>query len=251
MKIQVYSDIHLDHLKNVFYIEPKADYLFLAGDIGHVSHHNFKLFFDDVSKKFKKVFYVLGNHEYYYYFGSSAVSFRELYEKYREFFVQYDNVHMLKKDIAELEEFTVLGCTLWSNADYRCEHLFNDFRCINIRNGKLLRKFKIDDYNKLHQESLEWLKNNYDPHKPTIIMTHHPTTSKYVSHPMFNSKPAYQATFFCSEIEFNPTNKLICISGHTHYSFDFVNRDTRYISNQKGYKDEEFDTKCVDKAFGI
>ena len=31
---------------------------------------------------------------------------------------------------------------------------------------------------------------------------------------------------------------MCCIAGHTHYSFDFIRDDIRYISNQFGYLDE-------------
>ena len=46
MKFQLFSDIHLELCKNVPYIKPLADYLFLAGDIGNISKPNLKLFID-------------------------------------------------------------------------------------------------------------------------------------------------------------------------------------------------------------
>ena len=34
------------------------------------------------------------------------------------------------------------------------------------------------------------------------------------------------------------SSECICISGHTHYSHDFIDNGVRYISNQKGYNSE-------------
>ena len=34
------------------------------------------------------------------------------------------------------------------------------------------------------------------------------------------------------------TTTLICISGHTHYSHDYIRNNVRYISNQLGYYNE-------------
>jgi len=249
MKIQVYSDIHLEHLDKPFSIEPKADYLFLAGDIGSIHSDNLRHFFDDISKKYKKVFYVLGNHEYYN--NNSNITIDEMLLLYRKFFKCYDNVYFLEKDRVELEGYIVLGCTLWTHADQRCQYFYNDFRRIRIQDGEYTRMFTVKDHNRLYSESLKWLKENYDPEKPTIIMTHHPTTSKYIAHPMFDKQASDYKTFFSSDVNFSPKSPLICISGHTHYSFDFGIEGTRYIANQKGYDDEAFDTKCNHGVFEL
>lgn len=63
MRIQVISDIHLEFIKNILKIEPKTDYLFLAGDIGKLDLINssqclYRKFMDYVSK--------IGNHEFYH-----------------------------------------------------------------------------------------------------------------------------------------------------------------------------------------
>jgi hypothetical protein len=40
--------------------------------------------------------------------------------------------------------------------------------------------------------------------------------------------------------QIDPTNIKTWISGHTHWSYDFIDLDTniRYVSNQMGYRDE-------------
>ena len=77
MKIQYLSDLHLELMSTHKFsklcekIIPKCDILVLAGDIGDPLHHNdrYKFFLHSMSKKFKKVFLVSGNHEYYRYMG--------------------------------------------------------------------------------------------------------------------------------------------------------------------------------------
>ena len=71
MKMQYLSDLHIElmHKNNFkilcYKIVPKCDILVLAGDIGNPLHQNYKSFLQLVGDKFKKVFLVMGNHEYY------------------------------------------------------------------------------------------------------------------------------------------------------------------------------------------
>jgi len=68
-RIQVVSDLHLDvnPRRNVKYnINPSAPYLALAGDIAELKNcHILFPFLMEMCNKFEKVFYVMGNHEYY------------------------------------------------------------------------------------------------------------------------------------------------------------------------------------------
>ena len=76
---QLFSDIHLELLKSSKFpkIKPLTDYLFLAGDIGKINTPNYEPFFDYCSENWKKVFYVLGNHEFY----NSNKDFKTLNQK--------------------------------------------------------------------------------------------------------------------------------------------------------------------------
>lgn len=73
LKIQVISDLHLEFMKKLpkFLNDfKKADYLFLAGDIGYPKYpeYNSGIFYQFISwccDNYKKVFYIIGNHEAY------------------------------------------------------------------------------------------------------------------------------------------------------------------------------------------
>ena len=66
ISIQIYSDLHIELMKNFPKIEPKAKYLFLVGDICQLNHHLFFKFFDYCSPLWEKIFYTPGNHEFYF-----------------------------------------------------------------------------------------------------------------------------------------------------------------------------------------
>lgn len=92
LKIQIYSDIHIELYNSYPKIEPLCDYLFLAGDINIKTKKTFIEFFDYCSKNWKKTFYILGNHEYWI----KSKHFKKIEYEYEEFFKNnYTNVYLL------------------------------------------------------------------------------------------------------------------------------------------------------------
>ena len=63
--IQIYSDLHIELMKQFPQIQPTSKYLFLVGDICQLNHPLFFKFFDYCSPLWKKIFYTPGNHEFY------------------------------------------------------------------------------------------------------------------------------------------------------------------------------------------
>lgn len=241
MKIQVYSDLHLEFYKEIPKIPCCAQYLFLAGDIGKISCNSYQAFIQYCSEKWVKVYVVLGNHEFYH----SKKTYDILLEKYKEFINKFDNVYLLEKECCCLEDFTILGLTYWSHISSNCENIVNCPKKIKIskkyENGnKQTVPIGINNYNQLHMESVEWLNNNYNPNKKTIIITHYPLTQQNTLQKrlLYEKGNIDRMNVFSNNVEFTPHEKLVCISGHTHYSHDFTENNVRYISNQMGYKDE-------------
>ena len=72
MIIQYCSDLHIEyvnkiHINPLNYIKPIGDILILAGDIGSFYFLlQLENFIKPLSKFFQYIFYVPGNHEYYY-----------------------------------------------------------------------------------------------------------------------------------------------------------------------------------------
>ena len=251
-KIQVISDIHIEFSNNIPIIPKLADTMFLAGDIGHVNKPNFKHFFDYVSMNWQQTFYVLGNHEFYSQYETEDIC--KLTDKYIEFFKQYDNITLLNRDKVEYQGYQILGCTLWSNVKADTRWL-NDFVQIKKSIGSKLAPISLQDFLSFHNKDLNWLMENYDRSKPTIVMTHFPLISSLgeqrLDHPKFKNQNPSMKTYFMNNIDLCPENNLICISGHTHYSHDFIRNNIRYISNQLGYEEEIDETGCKNKPYII
>lgn len=259
MKIQVYSDLHLEFYKNYPLIKPLigVEVLILAGDIGILNNTCFKSFFDYISVNWKKIFYVLGNHEYYH----SNKTYENLNMKYKQFFQEnYSNITILDKDIEIYNDVCFIGCTLWSF--YPIDAPDNYTNCLKMIKMKDNDKYPDNRsvsitkeyYNKIHLEEKQWLLDTLKIHKEEIyrnnndyskmvVITHYPCKVSGTSHSKYNDEKFKH--LFANDLDFTNSNNLhssnICfIAGHTHYSYDFVDlkKNIRHISNQMGYKNE-------------
>lgn len=252
MQFQLYSDLHTELIKKKMRFETLAEILILAGDIGSLTSNTFKPFIDEVSKKWKYVVYVPGNHEYYI----KTHSITELQRLYMEFFSQYDNVHYLDNDTWEYGEYLFVGSTLWSKPQNISE--LNDFHYIqennrlftsksNKKKVKKLVKLQRDTFWTMHDDSVEWIKyilndnnsKNENDRKKVIMVTHFPPINENVSNPKYKDCPLRD--YFTNDFNtlgISLDNIKLWISGHTHYSHDFVKDDVRFLSNQLGYIDE-------------
>lgn len=234
MKVQIISHIHLEDYKIYPKITKKCDYLFLAGDIGKLHCTNYKEFIQYCNSTWKKTIVVLGNHEFY----SSKKTYSDLLEKYTMFFSHFENVILLEKNKIQLEDYEVLGTTLWSHIESSVKTYINCPICIKTKKKNRNQGIGYELLNKLHEDSSTWIMSNYDSTKKTIILTHYPVTTYNTSHPKYNNDSPEMKKLFANEMQFHPSNQLVCISGHTHYSYDYIKDNIRYISNQMGYKDE-------------
>lgn len=238
MDVQIYSDIHIEFYKSFPRIKPLAPILILAGDIGKITHNQYKPFLDYVSKNWEKIFYVLGNHEFY----SSNTTKTSLEEMYTETFNNYDNITLLNRSYEEYNGYVFVGCTLWSEYPNECpDNYVNCIKQIKMNDhlGKTVH-ISRNYYNTLHNTDKLWLLSTIENinHSKIIIVTHYPITQKNTSNPIYSTQQYPQ--LFANSIQLNKNNNdITCIYGHTHYSNDFLNEDgIRTIGNQFGYFDE-------------
>lgn len=249
MLFQYVSDIHLEYITYIPYIKKTADNLFLVGDIGHPGTALFNKFLKICSEKYKNVFIVYGNHEYYSIIrgrNKKIETMREKLEYAKDF---PSNVHLLdnsciyfnKNDntvsyslsgISNKNNFIkIIGSTLWSD---NCTQS-NNFKNIFIEKdipltydyqAKLFNKSKHYLINELYKEDID-----------SIILTH------YSTHKLSNgSYLDFKDSNHIMELFLN--SKLIaCINGHTHSSVNLVAPGTtiKLLSNCFGYKNENQD----------
>lgn len=247
--IQYASDLHLEFPENREWLlthplEPVAEVLLLAGDIVPFPKlAAYKDFFRFVSKNWRAVYWVPGNHEYY----GDDLSRR--YGPLNESILP--NVHLVN-DTSITEGGTRLLCTtLWSAIsqlnEYTVRQGMTDYRAIGYGNA-LLRPAHTT---RLHESSLRWLKTEL--RKPTdagqtVVVTHHvPTLMHYPEE--FQRDALNEA--FATELHdlIAGSDCSAWIYGHHHRNTpEFIIGRTRMLTNQLGYvrhgEHEAFATTC-------
>lgn len=245
--IQVFSDIHLEIWNKMPLLNPKANYLILAGDIGQLNHPLFYPFLDYCSTNWKKIFYIPGNHEYY----SLKKNMNELEFDYKyNIESRYKNIFYLNNSVAELDDdINIYGTIFWTNPPFSSSHeaqmYINDYNYIRYFKQGLDQVVDLDvpKVRELSNDSFKQLEDYLvRENKKTIVVTHFPPTRKGTSHPKYLSVKTNSNLYFAwpdnTLNNFRLNNVLAWISGHTHWSYDFEQNGIRLISNQLGYKSE-------------
>lgn len=227
MRLQIHSDLHLEFRNYNYSITPKADRLILAGDIGNPLNKKYFTFLEDCSNKFKKVFLVPGNHEYY---GNNMRQVKITLEDYSS---KLGNIVLLDNNVHKEEGFTFIGSTLWSKITKEAFKSMAD--SVEIRKGSTI--LTLDDYNSLHEDCVNFLDKELEKNENCIVITHHLPTTKY-KHPKYAD--SYLNPGFMSDTGLiEKHSPLLWVFGHTHYPFDDITSRTRIICNPLGYPRED------------
>jgi hypothetical protein len=236
MKIQLASDLHLEHLARRFpgetLIRPahQADVLVLAGDIGHAA---------DAIALFANwpvpVLYVLGNHEAYNGCIDSVLD--ELKAASCG-----TSVRFLEREAVDFGGVRFLGCTLWTDYRLQCgltqlqlmenaQRCLNDHRLIWTLSGEL---FSPVHALRDHEISRAWLASELarDYDGTTVVITHHAPHPLSV-HPRYAGEPLNAA--FASDLTELMQKADIWLHGHVHDSFDYEVSGCRVVANPRGY----------------
>lgn len=238
MIIQYFSDIHLEFIEKSkleeFLENIKASpnaVCICAGDIGNPLHSNnhYDRFMKHVSKCFKKVFVIAGNHEYY----QSTALISEVNAYLSDYFTQYSNISFLNNTVELYEDYTFIGTTLWSHIA-NPEYAINDVR--NIPNCDTIQ------YNQLNARCVDFLKTALKTNTNCIVITHHMPSeslidSKYKTHTF----APYNQWFYCnmdSVIDMYKTKIKCWIYGHTHTPSTTEINNIPFICNPIGYPNE-------------
>jgi predicted phosphodiesterase len=150
MRIALASDVHLEFGHLDLSNTDNADVLVLSGDICVASKFgpNYDRFFQDASRLFKNVVYIMGNHEHYDGdFAKSESILRAALER-------YSNVHFLEKEIVKIDDVTFIGGTLWTDMNkedpltmFHVQRRMNDFRIVRNSNRMVTRTVPIYELN--------------------------------------------------------------------------------------------------------
>lgn len=223
MKVQIYSDLHIERKKKYLKIKKLADILILAGDINNIESKRFDNFFKYLIEcEYKYIIYVLGNHEFY-----CKSTYDKTLEKYREYFDQYDNIFLLENNKITIDGYTFLGSTFWSKCEKDIIKELNDFYFMSY-----------EKYLELNKTAEEYIFSNIDNDTINVLITHFPLINKNIAHPKYSE--SILNNYFSNNMLHKMNDKIkICIHGHTHFSCDFIYNNIRFISNQCGYSLQE------------
>lgn len=235
-------------------------YLALLGDIGNPFQDNLRIFLKKIHKKYEKIFYVPGNHEYYNLSGSYK-SKDKFHERLQEICEEFENVLLLDNKTFTLDGLKIIGSTLWSNIpDDKAEYIklrLNDYHLIKktIDSQDIPINITVSDTNKWNEESISFIKNEIENSSdPCVILTHHaplfsdPEADIYTADPIYLNGGNNYA--FHNDLS-SMMNKPICawLYGHTHYASSFKYNDVLVCTNQLGYSNEEKDIKFNPYAY--
>ena len=213
--LQVCSDVHLDYgdiSSSEFskIVEPHAEILVLAGDIGNPFTEIYEQFMHYCSERFACVLYVAGNHEYYKHKNSISQTNHKIYNILRK----YSNVHFLNNKVFEYEGIAFVGTTLWSHIGDEMGpaklYYMNDFRSIS--------GFSTVVSNYLFKSNVSFITSALEKHENCIIITHHAPSMKCISDKYLGDK---LNCCFASDLEhlFKHTHMMGWIYGHTHHNY--------------------------------
>jgi len=234
MKIQYCSDLHLEFEKNSNYLadnplKVSGEILILAGDIVPLHDKYLSIpFLKDISEKYKKVFWLVGNHEFYH---------RDMAEFSKTIDITlHNNIHIVNNTCLEYENVQFIFSSLWSRISPKNEIVMeqgvSDFECISINN----KKFKAVDFNRLHSESLSFIKMSISKNaEKTVVITHHLPSS--LCNSKINEKSIINEAFCVDLTDFIETcNANFWIYGHSHFNQKpLYIGNTLVITNQLGY----------------
>ena len=270
LKLQIVSDLHLE-FSDINITNNGADVLILAGDImlaeplyknqplpddvsadelkklgpNQQAAHRFRGFLSRVSKEFKDIIYIAGNHEFY------GGRFNASIDHLKDECAKYNNIHFLERETIKIGDTTFIGCTLWTDIDRGNPHSewavktgLNDYRTIRY-DGENNQYSKITPYHtKLrHSQSLTYIKEviEQNPTETFVVVGHHAPSSLSI-HEMYKHEITNGAYYSdLSEFILDRPQIKLWVHGHTHTSFDYLLGTTRVICNPRGYCRTQFE----------
>lgn len=250
------SDIHIDKTYDLysyslslsipFYLKNQENnYLIIAGDVSNDLFH-IKIFLEQASKQYKKVFYVIGNHEFHL-INNEYFEYETSYEKYDKIKnLDFPNVFVLDGDVIEVDSIKIGGAMGWYDASY----VFYNLNTYNTKDKKYIlnlwnnfldsKKIKgFEDFYEIFNIEIKKIKKISS--EANIIISHFmPLIKPSFIQPFFRDNDT--TGFYCfngEEFLFND-NVKVWIYGHIHdingnfflYDKDIINAFPYLKNNQ-------------------
>lgn len=234
MKLQIFSDLHLEHGATFFPQQNESEVVILAGDI-HIGLQGLEYAVTLIETLNKHVIYVPGNHEFFWH---DVITLREEMQRFSK---QHAKLHVLDNTQINVHGVRFIGSTLWT--DYQIDQRFpvnknQKIAAMYLKDHRLIqyaqRRFSPQDALQLHLESKAFLttalQQPFDG--KTVVVTHH-APSLACAHPYFGFNKLAGA--YISDCDALLKQADLWCYGHTHANVDFVIENCRVVSNQKGH----------------
>jgi Icc-related predicted phosphoesterase len=264
VKIKIVSDFHVEFWNfNKFerlldkYLPPHPDdkqtVLCCAGDMGVYAQYpsTYKLLFQLLSQRFRRVIIVPGNHSWY----SSAGIWGNEAEFWKDKKLP-KNVSYLDNGFTIIDGVAFIGSCLWT--DFSCSDPLaimdasrgmNDFRCIKVRNyevsgvyGTVINSACLtpEDTVVRHYVSRQFIEKSLalNRDKPCVVISHHAPSFQSVSD-RFKADSLNAAFYSNLEELILHYQPAVWAHGHMHDSKDYLIGDTRVVCNPLGYHGAE------------
>ena len=216
----LHFEVHADHGLS-FCQSIKADYdiAIVAGDL--CTYRSLKRSLTMLSKYFKEVVYVMGNHEAW----KSSITHSA--DRIRKICKDLPNIHFLNNSVFEFQGCRFVGSTLWfpyptTNACLlACSWSdFDEIKRLHV---------EVGDYNR---SSVYFLQETVRP--GDVVITHHLPSQKSI-HPEYERSNTN--IFYLTDVEhvIHFQKPKLWVHGHTHSSFDYNIGRTSILCNPFGY----------------
>ena len=238
MKIQVLSDLHLEHGGILPEHHPDADVVVLAGDLAPYTEGLVERVGEHWSSA-PHIIYVLGNHEFY---GTSLEETRtSLANECPE-----AGIHLLDPGTVRIEGGRFIGATLWTDlllegmadeigAHLRVSREISDFLGTIQHQGRDFTTWESARRHRADRAFIEReLEDAQDAGDRVVVITHHAPSPRSVR-PWFEGDPFNCAFASYLDRVIERYQPELWIHGHMHDPVDERLGRTRLLANPAGY----------------
>jgi hypothetical protein len=235
--------LELNHQYQSFTFPVTAPILLLAGDVGRLVDYDAYLhFLTAQTARYETVLLVLGNHEFFGGTYEQGLASARRLETEPALNGRLVLMHR-RRWACHKSGTTVLGCTLWSNvpADKA------DVVASKVGDYKRIDGWTTDLHNKLHQEDVDWLREQVSDAGPRkmLVATHHAPCVQGTSKPEHITNP-WAVAFATDVLPYGDWSTVqTWVFGHTHYSTDICCNGVRVVANQRGYVSSDANERGV------
>ncbi|GLB00777.1 hypothetical protein AtubIFM57143_009830 [Aspergillus tubingensis] len=232
VSFQILSDLHLEvnqHYSS-YEIPACAEHLILAGDIGRLTdYEDYRNFLQKLTDRFKLVFLVLGNHEFYNETFETGIERAKRLEQDPAFNGRLIVLHQKRYDVPG-SNVSILGCTLWSKVPQELADIVQS----KVKDFQRIADWSVEDHNARHDSDYAWLMKEIHSiqqenkaagkrsrQRSILVVTHHAPSLEGTSSPKHAQSP-WSVAFGTDILSGSSDEVKVWVFGHTHYTTDFM-----------------------------